>query len=89
MGAAVGRHDRLEEWLTPFRILFTHPTWQRVLVLATCVILRRIVARRQPHCGLPDARKTRASRAITTFPAGAVGASGACNSAEVMSGVVA
>ena len=34
MGAAVDRHDRLEEWLAPFRILFTRPTWQRVLVLA-------------------------------------------------------
>ena len=39
MGAAVGRHDRLEEWLAPFRILFTRPTWQRVLVLATGAIL--------------------------------------------------
>ena len=47
MDAAVGRHDRLEEWLAPFRILFTRPTWQRVLVLATGAILtthRRTVA---------------------------------------------
>ena len=47
MGAAVDRHDRLEEWLAPFRILFTRPTWQRVLVLATGAILtthRRTVA---------------------------------------------
>ena len=47
MGAAVDRHDRLEEWLAPFQILFTRPTWQRVLVLATGAILtthRRTVA---------------------------------------------
>ena len=47
MGAAVGRQARLEEWLAPFRILFTRPTWQRVLVLATGAILtthRRTVA---------------------------------------------
>ena len=47
MGAAVDRHDRLEEWLAPFRILFTRPTWQRVLVLAAGAILtthRRTVA---------------------------------------------
>jgi hypothetical protein len=35
MSAAVDRHDRLERWLAPFQILFTRPTWQRVLVLAT------------------------------------------------------
>ena len=47
MSAAVGRQDRLEEWLAPFRILFTRPTWQRVLILATGAILtthRRTVA---------------------------------------------
>ena len=47
MSAAVGRLDRLEEWLAPFRILFTRPTWRRVLVLATGAILtthRRTVA---------------------------------------------
>lgn len=47
MDAAVDRHDRLEEWLIPFRLLFTRPTWQRLLVLATGAILtthRRTVA---------------------------------------------
>ena len=47
MGAAAGRHDRLEEWPASFRTLFTRPTWQRVLVLATGAILtthRRMVA---------------------------------------------
>jgi len=39
MGATVGRYDRLEEWLAPFRMLFTRPTWQRLLVLAAGAIL--------------------------------------------------
>ncbi len=38
MSAAVGQHDRLERWLAPFQILFTQPTWQRVLVLAAGAI---------------------------------------------------
>jgi len=47
MSAAVGQHDRLKRWLAPFQILFTQPTWQRVLVLAAGAILtthRRTVA---------------------------------------------
>ena len=47
MDATVERHDRLEGWLTPFRLLFTRPTWQRLLVLVTGAILtthRRTVA---------------------------------------------
>jgi hypothetical protein len=47
MGATVDRHDRLEEWLAPFRLLFTQPTWQRLLVLVAGAILtthRRTVA---------------------------------------------
>lgn len=47
MGAAVDRHDRLEGWLAPFRLLFTRPTWQRLRVLVTGAILttqRRTVA---------------------------------------------
>ena len=39
MSAAVGRQDRLEEWLAPFRILFTQPTWRRLLVLSAGAIL--------------------------------------------------
>ncbi len=35
----VDQHDRLEEWLAPFRHLFTQPTWRRLLVLAVGAIL--------------------------------------------------
>lgn len=47
MDATVDRHGWLEGWLAPFQILFTRPTWQRVVVLATGTILtthRRTVA---------------------------------------------
>ncbi len=47
MGATEDRHDRLEGWLIPFRLLFTRPTWQRLLGLVTGAILtthRRMVA---------------------------------------------
>ena len=71
MSAAVGRQDRLEEWLAPFRILFTRPTWQRVLVLATGAILT--THRRTVAAALRDAGRMRAFRAITTFSAVADG----------------
>lgn len=47
MSAAGYRYDRLEAWLAPFSVLFTRPTWARVLVLASGAILtthRRTVA---------------------------------------------
>ena len=47
MDAGAERHDRLAEWLAPFRILFTRPTWRRLLVLSAGAILtthRRTVA---------------------------------------------
>ena len=47
MSAAGYRYDRLEGWLAPFSVLFTRPTWARVMVLAAGAILtthRRTVA---------------------------------------------
>ena len=39
MSAGSYRHGRLESWLAPFSILFTRPTWARVMVLAAGAIL--------------------------------------------------
>ena len=47
MSTAGYRYDRLEGWLAPFSVLFTRPTWARVMVLASGAILathRRTVA---------------------------------------------
>jgi hypothetical protein len=47
VSAAVCRYGRLEGWLAPFSMMFTRPTWKRVMVLATGAILtthRRTVA---------------------------------------------
>lgn len=47
MSAAGYRYIRLERWLAPFSILFTRPTWGRIMVLAAGAILtthRRTVA---------------------------------------------
>lgn len=39
MSAGSYRYRRLESWLAPFSILFTRPTWARVIVLAAGAIL--------------------------------------------------
>ena len=39
MDAAGCEHGHLERWLAPFSILFTRPTWRRMLVLASGAIL--------------------------------------------------
>ena len=39
MGVGSYRYGRLESWLAPFSILFTRPTWGRVMVLAAGAIL--------------------------------------------------
>ena len=47
MDAAGYRYGRMEGWLAPFSVLFTRPTWERLMVLAAGTILtthRRTVA---------------------------------------------
>lgn len=39
MDAADNRYGRLEGWLAPFSMLFTRPTWTRMVVLAAGAIL--------------------------------------------------
>lgn len=75
MSAAVGRHYRLEGWLAPFQILFTRPTCQRVLVLATGAILttrRRTVA---VALRVRDLERMQSSPGFTMFSAKADGPS--------------
>lgn len=58
MSIAESADSRLGQWLAPFTILFTRPTWRRILVVAAGTILtthRRTVAAALRATGLEQA----------------------------------